>query len=42
MITIHFWYDRHFTNISACGVWGVKVKTQVSRRELYIYTLRLG
>ena len=33
-ITAHLWYDSHSTNISVCGVWGTRVKVQVSKRKL--------
>ena len=36
LTTIHPWCDGHSTSINACGVWGVRVGVQVSRRELHI------
>ena len=37
VITAHFWYDGHSTSISTCGVWGVRVKFQVSKRKFHIH-----
>ena len=37
LTTAQSWCDGHFTNISACGVWGVKVGVQVSRKELHTH-----
>ena len=35
-ITIaHPWYGGHSTSINVCGVWGVKVRVQISRREFH-------
>ena len=33
--TAHFWCDDHFTNISICGVWEVRVRIQIFKRELH-------
>ena len=33
----HHWCSGRSTSISACGVWGVRVGIQASRREFYIY-----
>ena len=36
-IIAHPWCDGHFTSISACEVWGVRVGIQVFKRELYTH-----
>ena len=33
--TVYFWCDSHSTSISYCKVWGVRVGTQVSKREFH-------
>ena len=33
--TTHSWCDDHFTNISICGVWEVRVRIQIFKRELH-------
>ena len=34
---VHPWCGGHSTSINACGVWGVRVGVQVSRREFHTY-----
>ena len=33
----YFWYDSHFTNISAYEVWSVRAEIQISKRELHTH-----
>ena len=35
--TAYPWCYSHSTSISACGVWGVRAKVQVSRMEFHTY-----
>ena len=35
--TAHPWCDGHSTSISAYGMWGARVRVQVSRRELHTH-----
>ena len=35
--TAHPWCGGHLTNINACGVLGVRVGVQVSKKELYTH-----
>ena len=35
--TTHPWCDGHFTGISSYGVWGVRVRIQVSKMELHAH-----
>ena len=37
MTPAHPWCDGHSTDISACGVWGVRAGVQVSKRELHTH-----
>ena len=35
--TAHPWCGGHSTSISACGIWGVRAKVQISRREFHTH-----
>ena len=35
--TAHNWYDDHFTSISTCEVWRVRVEVQISRKKFHIH-----
>ena len=37
LIIVHLWCDGHSTNISACGVWGIKTDVQVFKGEFHTY-----
>ena len=34
---VHPWCGGHFTSISVCTVWGVRVGVQIFRRELHTH-----
>ena len=36
-ITTHSWRNSYSTSISVCGVWGVRVGVQVSKKEFHIH-----
>ena len=36
-IIAHPWRDSHSTNISVCGVWGIRVNVQISKRKFYTH-----
>ena len=36
-ITTYSWLDGHFISISVYGVWGVRIRVQVFRKELYTH-----
>ena len=33
----YFWCGGHSVSINTCGVWGVRIEIQVSRREFHTY-----